>query len=146
MNLSSFWQGRFGKLLRWMVFLPIAFIIIFILQDLPVRVFAWASETRPVLSFLTIIIGLIVVSILGTFAWLWFLGMSLTPLLACGVVAPNSKIGAVIFGTLYCLAHGIYLLSVLQSNAHWIFSAYYLVCGVIIVYGTVMTYKADSET
>jgi len=144
MSNKAFWQGGFGKLLRWLTFLPLAFLSIGILQHLPVKAVIWASGYKPEFSFLTLIIGLIALSILGTLGWLWFLGLSMTPYLTCGVIAPNNKIATVIFGTLFCLFQGLFLFGVFYSDAHWIYKVYMLVVSIIVIGSTVVAYQEDS--
>ncbi|MFU8857466.1 MAG: hypothetical protein ACNA8S_10750 [Deferrisomatales bacterium] len=142
MSDASFWESGVGRLIRWLAFLPIAFFLISLLQTIPVRTVFWAANYIPDLNLLTLILAIVAVSLIGTAGWFWVLGVSMTPVFACGVIAPNAKVGSVIFGTLYCLIQGLFLLGVLSSGAHWVFKGYQLVFGLIVLGGTIGAYKS----
>ena len=108
---QSFWQTGFGRFIRWLVFLPIGGILVSILQALPPLAVLWAWEYKLEFNLLTLLIGIFVVGFLGTIGSLWVVGLGMTPYLSCKVIAPNNKVGSVIFGTLFCLCQGIFILT-----------------------------------
>jgi hypothetical protein len=138
---QSFWQTGFGRFIRWLVFLPIGAILVSILQALPPLAVLWAWGYKLEFNLLTLIIGIFVVSILGAIGWWWFIGLFMTPYLSCKVIAPNNKVGSVIFGTLFCLFQGIFILSLFGHDPSWVFIIYQIVIAGIVIGGTVMAYK-----
>ena len=140
---TPFWSNAFGKLIRWLVFIPIGFVLGSILQSLPPLGVELARRYKPEFNFLTILIAIVVVSILGSVGWFWVLGVAATPVLACRVIAPNHRVGAVIFGTLFCLFQAIYTLG-LFGHASWIFILYQLIFSTIFIVGIVIAYKEDA--
>ena len=131
-----------GRIIRWLVFIPVGFLLVGILQALPPFAVMWAHSYRPEFSFLTIILAIIVVSILGTVGWFWLLGVWATPMLSCRIIAPHPQVAAVIFGTLFCLHQGAFLLGLL-SRARWGLAIYHFIFCAIVVVGVVSAYKGD---
>ncbi|MBU2574061.1 MAG: hypothetical protein KKH28_08310 [Elusimicrobia bacterium] len=143
-NNRPFWQTGFGKSIRWLLFLPVGYILVYILQVVPPLVAAMALHYKPEFNFLVLIIGIIAVSLLCTLGSFWVMGVFMTPTLCCKIIAPNNKIGSVIFGTLFCLFQGFNILASFGLAHYWVSIIYQTVFGAITIGGTVMAYMEDS--
>lgn len=138
---QSFWQTVFGRVIRWLLFLPVGFILVSILASLPPMALALAWGYKPEFSFLILIAAIFVVSIGGTIFCFWVGGVWMTPYLICRVIAPNNKVGSVIFGTLFCLYWVINILMSFLGDASWVLIIYQMVFVGIVIGGTVMAYQ-----
>ena len=143
---TPFWQTGFGQLLRWLVFLPIGLFLTVILQGLPPGAVGLARAYKPEFNFLTIIIAIIVVSFLGIFLSLWLACVWMTPFLSCTLIAPNKKVALVIFGTIFCLFQGEFMLSLLSDGTSWIFFTYQLSFSGLLIGGIVLAYKEEENS
>lgn len=97
----TFWQSNGGRILRWLLFLPIGLLVGAVLESIPILAFRFAATVELRFTLLTLIIGLVFAPFLTSLVALWFYGVFLTPMLACGIIAPTPKIASVIFGTLF---------------------------------------------
>jgi hypothetical protein len=143
MAAVSFWQNPFGRVLRWIAFLPVGVVLASVLQSIPPLVVVFAASWRPQFSFLILILGLIVLSVLGTLAWFWVMASFFTPVLACRVIAPNHRVAAVVFATLSVLCEGSFILR-LVGDTPWLLVIYHIVFTIILVAGCVMAYKEET--
>lgn len=141
----SLWDSGSAKILRWLFFLPIGFLLAGILQMLPPLAVEWARGFRPEISFLTIVLAVIAVSILGTVCWLWFAAVVMSPVLASRIIAPHRKIAAVIFGTLFCLFQALFVLRVFLEGGSWVYLGYQLLFAGLTIAGIIVAYKDDDE-
>ncbi|MEN8255860.1 MAG: hypothetical protein ABFR33_10380 [Verrucomicrobiota bacterium] len=92
-------------------------------------------------TFLAIIIAILVVPVFIVLGGIWFVGVLLTPYLNCGLIAPDNRVAAVIYGMLFCLFEGVFLLSILAGGTSWISFGYQLVFLGISVGGIAISYK-----
>jgi hypothetical protein len=142
MTAVGFWQNRVGRVLRWIVFLPIGVVLASVLQSIPPLAVVLAASWHPHFSFLILILGLIALSILGTLAWFWFMASLFTPVLACRVIAPNHRVAAVVFPTLSILYEGSFILR-LVGDTPWLLVIYHVIFTIILVAGCVVAYKQE---
>jgi hypothetical protein len=145
---TSFWNNPFGKLIRWLAFIPVGFVLGSILQVIPPLGVALAREYKPEFNFLTVFLAIFAVSIVGTVGWFWALGVFFTPVLSCRTIAPNHRVGSVIAGTLFCVYQGINIVWLfglgLYGQASWVFIVYQLVFSAIFIFGIVTAYNEDA--
>jgi len=135
------WQTDFIILLRWILFIPIGFVLTAVLQVIPLHLAGLLSANLPEPSLLTIVGAVIAVPILIVLGWVWMLGVLVIPYINCGFIAPNYRAPAIIYGMLFCLFEGIFLISILAGGTSSVFLFYHLVFSVISVGGIVMLYK-----
>src|SRR4029453_8338538 len=121
----------------------IGFVLGSILQSLPPLGVELARAYKPEFNFLTILIAIIVVSILTTVVGLWFFGVFGTPVLSCRIIAPNHRVASVMFGTLFCLFQGLYILGLI-GRASWVYILYQLVFSATFIFGIVTAYNEDA--
>ncbi len=139
---SRFWQNRVGRVLRWIVFLPIGVVLASVLQSIPPLAVVFAASWHPQFSFLILILGVIAVSILGTLATLWFAASLYTPVLVCRFIAPNHRVAAIVFAMFSILYEGSFILR-LVGDTPWLLVIYHIVFTIILVAGCVVAYKAE---
>lgn len=136
------WTTGFGRLIRWLLFIPIGYLLACILQTLPPLAFALAWGWKLEFNFFVLIVAVIAVSFLTSICVFWCACVYLTPYLSCKIIAPDNKVGSVIFGTLFCLFQGIFLLKeLLGHDPSWLSIIYQIVFAGIVIVGTVTAYK-----
>ncbi|MBW7893815.1 MAG: hypothetical protein H3C27_01775 [Opitutaceae bacterium] len=142
----TFWQSTVGKILRWVLFLPVGLLVSALLESIPIFAYRYAANVELRLTLLTLIIGVIVVSMLFTVLVYWFIGVFFTPKLSCGMIAPTPKIASVIFGTLFVLFQGLTLLGmVLGDQTGWGIIIYKSLFSLLLMGGVVATYVEESD-
>jgi len=134
-----FWKSIPGKILRWIVFLPIGFVAAAVLETIPLLAYRFASTFDLKLTLLTLVIGIIVASATFTLFMFWLMAVFLVPGIACQKVAPHAQIASVIFGTLFVLFRGISLVS-LWTHVGWGTITYKVVFSAILFAGIVVAY------
>lgn len=140
----SFWERWPGCVIKWVVFLPLAFLLSGILQVLPLIAVELARGYQPEINFLTILIAVFVVSIVGIFLIYWGRAVVMTPVFCCFVIAPKAEVAAVVFGALFCLSQASWVFGVIQQGDSWVFVAYHVLFGVLTVFGIVIAYKTPA--
>lgn len=138
---KSFWASAVGKLIRWLAFIALAAGAI--LQALPPIAVEFARRFKPEMNFLTIILAVLAVSGLTTLGWLWFMLVFGTPLVSCGAIAPNNRVGAVILGTIFILLQGTYVILLLMQGA-WISVIYQILFSTAYVAGVIAAHNTDN--
>jgi hypothetical protein len=141
---QPFWQTGFGRFIRWLVFLPIGCVLVAILQALPPLAVRLASGYKPEFSCLVLLLAIVAAGMLIPICSMWFMGVWMTPYLSCRLIAPNHKVGSVIFGTLFCLFQGIFILTLFGGDYSWVEILYQILFTAIVIGGTVAAYK-DSD-
>ncbi len=104
-----------------------------------------AKNYKPEFNFLTILIAIFTLSTIGVLIYLWVLGVFATPILACGIIAPNQQVGSVIFGTLFCLSL-IYYIVWIFNHSHWLSILYHVIFGALFMNGIIAAYKTNRES
>lgn len=135
------WQRDFIILLRWILFLPIGFMLTTTLQVIPSLVAGLVKANLPESTLLTIVGAVVAIPILIVLGWAWCMGVLMTPYLSCRIIAPSNGASAVLYGMLFCLFEGTYLVSILKGGASWASLAYQLIFLGITVDGLVILYK-----
>jgi len=135
------WQTDFVILLRWILFLPIGFILTVTLQAIPLQVVQLVDANTPESTLLTILGAVVAVPILIALGGIWFMGVLMAPYLNCAFIAPKNRISAVLYGMCFCLFEGIYLISILAGGTSWTFLLYQLVFSGLTLGGLVMLHK-----
>lgn len=135
------WQTDSIILLRWIMFIPIGFILTATLQVIPSLVVGLVKVNMPESTLQTIIAALIAVPILIVLGWAWCMGVLMTPHFSCGFIAPSNRAPTVIYGMLFCLFEGTFLISILKGGISWISLVYQLIFLGITVGGIVMLHK-----
>jgi len=142
----TFWQSTAGKTLRWVLFLPVGLLVAALLESVPIFAYRYAASVELRFTLLTLIIGIIVVSLLFTVSVHWLIAVFFTPKLSCGLIAPTPKIAAVIFGTLFLLFQRRTLLSmVLGGQTGWGIIIYKALFSLLLMGGVVATYAEESD-
>lgn len=143
----SFWQSTLGKVLRWLLFLPIGFLVTAFLEVIPIFAYGFAANLEMRFTLLTLIIGIVVVSLLLTFSVYWFVGVFFIPKLSCGLVAPTPKVASVIFGTLFVLFQGLTLFSMIFGGQNgWGIIIYKTLFSLLLMGGVVATYMDEGNS
>jgi hypothetical protein len=143
-----FWQTLLGRIIRWMVFLPIGFGVAALLEAVPLLGAQWAAGVELKLTLLSLLGGLIALSILGTVVPMWFMAVYTWPTVVCAVLAPRAPVAAVIFGTLFVLFQGLVVLGVLldEGGIAWLFLCYKLGFSAVLIAGMVTAHSAPSTS
>lgn len=140
---TTFWNKPFGKLIRWLAFIPVGFALGGFLEALPPLGVELARAYQPEVNFLTIIMAIVVVAISPWIGPLWFAAVYGTPLLSCRVIAPNHRVGSIVFGTLFCVFKGTFILG-LFGRTSWVFILYHLVFTTIFIFGIVGAHNENA--
>jgi hypothetical protein len=138
---KSFWKTEIVIPLRWIAYLPVGFCLTILLQAIPPLIAGLAKAHMPESIFLITLLAVIAVPSLIVFGLLWIVGVLAMPQLNCGFIAPSKRVAVIIYGMLFCLFEGSFLISILTGGASWIFLIYQFVFSVITVSGIVMVYK-----
>ena len=137
------------KIFKWIIWFPIIFIIVAILQVLPI----FAYEIARILglwdiniTFWNICFGIVIgVPLFMFLASLWGWAVISTPMWTCNKIAPNNKVASVIFGTLFILFQALTFVGMAQKGyGIWAF-VYGGVFSLLLVFGTVAAYQVESE-
>lgn len=131
--------------LRWILFLPVAFICLALLQVFPLVVIAAAHSIELRFTLLTLILGIIAASILVSLVGVWFAGVFATPVLACSVIAPNKRIASVIFGTLFVPLQGLNAIGDIVRHEPWLEVAYQIGFLILVLVGTIAAYQTEDD-
>ncbi len=135
------WQTDFIVMLRWISFLPIGFILTATLQVIPSLAVGLVKANLPDSTFLLIVGAVLAIPIFIVLGWAWCMTVLMTPHLSCRVIAPGNGAPAIIYGMLFCLFEGTFLVSILKGGTPWIPLAYQLIFLGIGLGGMVMLYK-----
>ena len=127
--------------LRWITYLPIGFSLTILLQAIPPLIAGLAKAHMPESIFLVTLIAVMAVPAFIVLGLIWFIGVLAMPHLNCGFIAPSKRVAVIIYGMLFCLFEGSFLISILTGGASWSFLGYQFVFSVITVSGIVMVYK-----
>ena len=142
----SFWHTTTGKVLRWILFLPVGLVAASVLEVIPIFSYRFASTVELRFTLLTLIIGIVVVSFLFTFVLLWFMGVFFTPTLSCSLIAPTPKVASVIFGTLFVLFQALTLLPMfVTDDTGWGIIIYKILFSLLLIGGVVASYSQADE-
>jgi len=98
---GMFWETIPGKLIRWLVFLPIAFILTGIIEALTHGFFTWLFDDD---MRMLVIVGILFggfITLLPVAAMLYHAAI----VLANQCVCPSPRIGVIIFATLYIIGN-----------------------------------------
>jgi len=143
-----FWQSGIGQLLRWLAFLPCAFFLSSILQVIPPVAVGFASAYKPdfssLLTYIFAIPCFVLIGVLGVM--MWGAGVFWAPYISCCKIAPNNKIAAVMFGTLFCSLQGLDWFFLLAEGTSWIFFTYQLGFAGLLIWGIVLAYKVEDSS
>jgi len=93
-------QHPIGLGLRWLIFLPIGYLAIGILEVIPL--WLWSTFSVPIgeLTLLKLLVGIVLVGITLTAAWWYLIAAFFIPRLCCNIIAPTHKVASIIFATL----------------------------------------------
>lgn len=139
----GWWTNPAIKVLRWLVFIPLAFLLLAIVGA------AWGLAIDAARQIeINTLLGIVIVVILVTSLPLFFLFVTpyfLIPYGACGLVAPNPKVGSVILGTLYVLFQGMGILGGLSAgkSGWWVLG--HTLVAIIVMVGVVAAYNQDPD-
>lgn len=144
MKIKKYWDITPIIVIRWIIFLPITFVSVYLLHALPILAVKAAFGYRPEITFGTIILAVITVSILGSLCLLWLSGLFISISLSCYALPSNTKIGSVVFGTAFTLYHGELSLAAILIPVHWSLKIYHFIFLAIVICCTVVTYRSAS--
>ena len=137
------WNSVPMKIVRWILFLPIGWVLWLILYALPILAVSITASWKPEFSFLILLIGLIVISFVGAFLGLWLFALSFTPVLACRIIAPNNKIASVIYGTIFVPYAVATFIMMINNGTPWIILGYFLFASVVFFYGIITAHAFE---
>lgn len=95
------------KFLRWVIFIPVGFILMTILNILPQMIFLIKCES--------IITAIFLGGLLLSLFLVWIYAIILTPLFVCTKIAPKREVASILFGMLY----SAYLFRVMIIDGHY---------------------------
>lgn len=114
-----FWQTLIGKLIRWIAFLPFAFLSVSFAEIIPI----WATHTANQIE-VSSLLGYLVVAFSILFGVpiiiSYIFAVYALPRIACYHICPNHKIGAIIFGVLFVQVQAIGFYSI------WVYGPFLL--------------------
>ena len=146
MSDVAFWKSGFGKFLRWILFLPIAFTLSSILQLIPLCAVSFAAGYEMRLTLLTILGCIVLLSVITPLFYFWLMAVFMMPRLVCAVIAPNTRVASVMYGTLFCLGAIWSLVYWFGSGEYtWTFYLFQIFYAAIIMSGIVIAYQSAEE-
>jgi len=135
---SGFWGGTFGKVLRWIILVPVSLLLFRLAEYIPILAAAFlASLDAPAWGMLLILLmgG-------GFFLYFLFMGAIFAPHLI-SLISPNTQIGLSIVGLIYAVWQ---LLNVTNSflTQTWYVATIKTVVGLTILITTAVVYSEES--
>jgi len=135
------WQTDFILLLRWILFIPIGFMLTATLQVMPSLVVGLVKANLPESTFLTVAGTIVAIPVLLLLSWVWGMAVLMIPHLSCRFIAPSNGASAVLYGMLFCLFEGTFMISILKGGTSWLSLVYQLIFLGITAGGIVMLYN-----
>lgn len=141
--MTNLWESVPVKIIRLFLYIPIGFILLSILQMIPIALFNWLAIKSFTPNWLSILIALFVVSIAAGVAGFYGVVVYFTTILACRIIAPWRRISTVVFGTLFLLAEIVVMVSWCRTgNLEW-FLIYHISFTLTVVGGLFASYTND---
>jgi len=100
---SSFWNHWATKCLRWLIFLPVTSIGIFLLELTGWSILEWTANFRIHMTLLWLIVIVALFGLLGTILTIFWALIVLAIKFGCELIAPRPKPARTIWGTVYIL-------------------------------------------
>ncbi|MDA3798760.1 MAG: hypothetical protein PF692_06745 [Kiritimatiellae bacterium] len=133
--MANIWNSIPIKIIRLIIFIPFGFILLSLLQMIPIALFNWLAIKPFVPTWLSILIAISVVSIAGGIAWFYGTIVYFATILTCRIIAPWHRVSAVIFGTLFLVAEIVSMISWCRAgNPAW-FLVYHIIFTLVVVGG-----------
>ena len=129
---ESFWNSILGKIIRWISYIPIAFIAIVIIEVLSYMFFGWLF--RDMRGF--IIIGILfggLFTLLPMVVMLYYFALFLSV-----NICPSPKVGSIIFGVLYGLGAITQIIKIFTIEGAGIITTF-IVIKIIFIITTIVT-------
>ena len=129
--------------IRWVSFIPIAFILTTLLYAVPPLLYHYASTYELSFTLLSILTVLFSFTLFFWVVWLWGMGVFYTPILSCVVIAPNNKVASIVYGIFFAS----YIISGITfsiKNGDWI-AVYSLLFSVLHLFGVVIAYREGGD-
>ena len=141
--MAKVWSSIPVKIIRAILFIPIGFILLSILQMLPIVLVNWLALKPFSLNWLSILIALIVVSIASGVAGFYAVIVYFITVLTCRIIAPWYRGSTVIFGTLFLLAEVLSMISWCRAgNSAW-FLIYHIIFTLVVIGGIFGSYATE---
>jgi len=99
---AGFWEGHLGKLIRWLAFVPVGFVLIGLVEITSAASATWILS----LKLWTFVLLLTCVPVLTIAAFFYFGAI----MLATKTICPSRKAGAMVFAVVYSLWMTLWLL------------------------------------
>lgn len=139
-----FWAGSVGRIMRWILFLPVGLTVVFLLTLIPPLFYFWAMSYKIDMSLGSIMLAIFAVSMAFSLLSLWVGAVYYSAVFSCLIVAPNPKVASVIYGTMYVLFLVINpLYTQLSSGYHFMQVIYTIAVAIIHTVGIVSAYHDD---
>ena len=137
------WSSVPVKVLRWIAFLPLAFLLLALWQALGAFCWRLLADVK-VDSLLEVVIAIIIAGVAINLVFLWIAAFAGIPYYLCTVVAPNSRVAAVMFGTLFGFLHGSRVVFLFVEGALW-WGVGSLVVLLLVFGGLIASYNEDTS-
>jgi hypothetical protein len=138
------WSSLPVRILRWLVFLPVAFLLLGLWQLLAALCWQLLSSVT-VDSLLDVIIAFVLAGAAIPVLFAWVGGFIAIPNLTCAFLAPRSRIACILFAVPFIFIYGGYVIMMLQRGATLpaLGSLGILILGMI---GAVIAYMDDTDS
>ena len=133
----NLWGKPISKALRWLAFIPIGATLAGILQMLPVLLFYLCFPMKVEPRLVRYIAAFVVVGVGFSVMFYWALCVFFVSVIACGKIAPNRHVAAIIYIILIMLSGTTYLLMIFSLNYPIPLILYHAVFFVISVVGAI---------
>ena len=142
-TMANVWSSIPVKMIRAVLFIPIGFIILSILQMLPIVLLNWLALKPFSLNWLSILLALFVVSIAAGVAWFYAVLVYFATVLTCRIIAPWYRVSTIVFGTLFVLAEVLSMISWCRAgNSAWLL-IYHIIFTLVVIGGMFGSYATD---
>ncbi len=145
---KTFWNGWLGKSIRWIVFIPgiylglaIVYLIAFGVAGMVHSWFGGKIELSFGVIVLAIIAATIGLSVGLQFVFMVIFAIGAIPTLFCGTVAPNPRLAAPIFGTIYVLGNLLVIAQAIGAK-EWGALVFYVATTIAVLIGTKSAYDS----
>lgn len=141
--MTNVWNSISVKVIRAVLFIPVGFTILIILQMLPPFLYIWISLKSVTFTWRSVLIAIFVVpSAMTVYSALVYGATMLT----CRIIAPWYRVCTVVFGTLFLVASAMSLIVWYREGHSIWFMIYQIVFNFLVIAGLFGSYSTNKAT
>lgn len=116
----SVWDSALMHLVRWVIFLPIAFVLLAIVEWIALSAIQFSLDVELKFTLFTLLLGIFIFSVGSLIVVPFFAALYSVPRIACTIVAPRPRGALIVFGTLFVLFSIANLIGLLGLAPWWV--------------------------